>query len=283
MKCCTATGRRGARGTLRYRHHRRRHQRLRHRARCGRARAFPSTSARRRTSPAPPPRPPPSSSTAGCAISNITSSGSCARRSWSARCCCAPRRTSSGRCASSSRTTRACGRPGSSGSASFSTTISAAESSCPRPAGSTWRAIPPAQPLKPEFRNGFEYSDCWVEDARLVVLNAMDAAARGAVVETRTEMVKAERRAGGWRVLLRDAASGAQREIGAKVLVNAAGPWVAELTAEPARAAARRARPARQGQPHRRAESSSSTTAPTSSRTPTGGSSSPSPTSTTSR
>jgi glycerol-3-phosphate dehydrogenase len=71
-----------------------------------------------------------------------------------------------------------------------------------------------------------------VDDARLVVLNAMDAAARGAVVETRTEMVKAERRSGGWRVTLRDTASGAQREIGAKVLVNAAGPWVAELTAE---------------------------------------------------
>ena len=91
---------------------------------------------------------------------------------------------------------------------------------------------PAGAPLKPEYRDGFEYSDCWVDDARLVVLNAMDAAARGAIVETRTEMLKAERRSGGWRVTLRDARSGAQREIGAKVLVNAAGPWVAELTAE---------------------------------------------------
>jgi glycerol-3-phosphate dehydrogenase len=91
---------------------------------------------------------------------------------------------------------------------------------------------PAGEPLKPQYRNGFEYSDCWVDDARLVVLNAMDAAARGAVVETRTEMVKAERRPGGWRVTLRDATSGAQREIAAKVLVNAAGPWVAELTAD---------------------------------------------------
>ncbi len=90
---------------------------------------------------------------------------------------------------------------------------------------------PAGEPLKPEFRKGFEYSDCWVDDARLVVLNAIDAAARGAVIETRTEMVKAERRAGGWRVTLRDAATGALREISAKVLVNAAGPWVAELTA----------------------------------------------------
>ena len=50
------------------------------------------------------------------------------------------------------------------------------------------------KPLKPEFRNGFEYSDCWVDDARLVVLNAIDAAERGATIETRTEMVSAERR-----------------------------------------------------------------------------------------
>ncbi len=91
---------------------------------------------------------------------------------------------------------------------------------------------PAGTPLKPEFRSGFEYSDCWVDDARLVVLNAMDAAARGAVIETRTEMVKAERRAGGWRVTLRDAGGGALREISARVLVNASGPWVGQLTAE---------------------------------------------------
>ena len=88
------------------------------------------------------------------------------------------------------------------------------------------------KPLKPQYRHGFEYSDCWVDDARLVVLNAMDAAARGAVVETRTEMMKAERRPGGWRVTLRDVRSGALREIAAKVLVNAAGPWVGELTSK---------------------------------------------------
>jgi glycerol-3-phosphate dehydrogenase len=91
---------------------------------------------------------------------------------------------------------------------------------------------PAGGPLKPQYRNGFEYSDCCVDDARLVVLNAMDAAARGATIETRTEMVKAERRAGGWRVTVRDATTGVLREIGAKVLVNAAGPWVAELTAD---------------------------------------------------
>jgi glycerol-3-phosphate dehydrogenase len=85
--------------------------------------------------------------------------------------------------------------------------------------------------LKPEFRDGFEYSDCWVDDARLVVLNAVDAAKRGATIETRTEMVRAERRDNTWVVTLRDEA-GALREISAKVLVNAAGPWVAELLTE---------------------------------------------------
>ena len=86
-------------------------------------------------------------------------------------------------------------------------------------------------PLKPVYRQGFEYSDCWVDDARLVILNAVDAAARGAAIETRVEMMKAERRAAGWRVLVRDGGGGL-REIGAKILVNAAGPWVAEVMAE---------------------------------------------------
>jgi glycerol-3-phosphate dehydrogenase len=65
-----------------------------------------------------------------------------------------------------------------------------------------------------------------------VVLNAIDAAERGAVIETRTEMAKAERRPGGWRVLVRNAAGGGLREIAAKVLVNAAGPWVGEVLGE---------------------------------------------------
>jgi len=88
---------------------------------------------------------------------------------------------------------------------------------------------PAGEPLKPEFRQAFEYSDCWVEDARLVVLNAMDAAARGATVETRTELITARRRSGLWFLTTRDAETGQTREIAAKALVNAAGPWVAEL------------------------------------------------------
>ncbi|MFC3694833.1 glycerol-3-phosphate dehydrogenase [Chenggangzhangella methanolivorans] len=70
----------------------------------------------------------------------------------------------------------------------------------------------------------FEYSDCWVDDARLVVLNAMDAAERGATIATRTACVAAERTGGVWRVTL-DGPQG-RSTIRARGLVNAAGPWV---------------------------------------------------------
>ena len=74
---------------------------------------------------------------------------------------------------------------------------------------------------------GFVYSDCWVEDSRLVVFNAMDAAARGAEVLTRTRMVSARREATAWRATLSDARG--EREVTARVLVNAAGPWVSDV------------------------------------------------------
>lgn len=79
--------------------------------------------------------------------------------------------------------------------------------------------------LKPEFSAGFEYSDCWVDDARLVVLNALDAAARGARILTRTALVSARRDNRAWRAELRDKA-GAVIKISARAIVNAAGPWV---------------------------------------------------------
>ena len=82
--------------------------------------------------------------------------------------------------------------------------------------------------LKPEFTKGFEYSDCWVEDSRLVVLNARDAAARGADIRTRTQVIAASRADGLWQVVLRDAA-GQDSTIQARALVNAAGPWVAQV------------------------------------------------------
>ncbi|MGA0532382.1 glycerol-3-phosphate dehydrogenase [Hansschlegelia sp. KR7-227] len=85
--------------------------------------------------------------------------------------------------------------------------------------------------LKPGFSRAVEYSDCWVDDARLVVLNALDAAERGAVVAPRTRCVSAERVGGLWRVTL-DGPDGVEI-IRARGLVNAAGPWAAEVLAGP--------------------------------------------------
>ncbi len=91
------------------------------------------------------------------------------------------------------------------------------------------RDEPAGRMLKPEYTLGFEYSDCWVDDARLVVLNARDAADKGAVIATRTRCVSASRSEGAWTLGLRDERSGEQRRIGARAVVNAAGPWVGEV------------------------------------------------------
>ncbi len=88
---------------------------------------------------------------------------------------------------------------------------------------------PVGRPLKPEFVRGFEYSDCWVEDSRLVVLNAKAAAKKGADVRTRTRVVSARRENGRWRVSLADAGGGPAATVHAKMLVNTAGPWVSEV------------------------------------------------------
>jgi glycerol-3-phosphate dehydrogenase len=85
---------------------------------------------------------------------------------------------------------------------------------------------PVGEPVKPEFRRGFEYSDCWVDDARLVVLNALDAEKRGAKVLTRTEVTGGKRQGDRWEVTLRDRRSGHERRVAASCIVNAAGPWV---------------------------------------------------------
>jgi glycerol-3-phosphate dehydrogenase len=91
---------------------------------------------------------------------------------------------------------------------------------------------PAGQALKPGFALGFEYSDCWVDDARLVVLNAVDAAARGARIRVRTEVVSARRSGGHWQIELRDALSGRNETVAARALVNAGGAFVATLAAE---------------------------------------------------
>jgi glycerol-3-phosphate dehydrogenase len=79
------------------------------------------------------------------------------------------------------------------------------------------------------FTRGFEYSDCWVDDARLVVLNARDAAERGATISTRTRAVSTERHADHWTLTAENQWTGARETIRAKVLVNAAGPWVEQV------------------------------------------------------
>ena len=81
-------------------------------------------------------------------------------------------------------------------------------------------------PLKPAFRKAFEYSDCWVDDARLVVLNAVDAARRGADVRTRSRCVGAKAHGDVWQVEIEDVRSGRREVVSARALINAAGPWV---------------------------------------------------------
>jgi glycerol-3-phosphate dehydrogenase len=82
------------------------------------------------------------------------------------------------------------------------------------------------RPLKPGYAKAFEYSDCRVDDARLVVLNAMDARARGATILTRHRAVAADRVGGLWRVTVENRTAGTTHTVMAKALVNAAGPWV---------------------------------------------------------
>ena len=91
------------------------------------------------------------------------------------------------------------------------------------------RRCPEGAPIKDQYPRGFEYSDCWVDDARLVVLNAMDAANRGAEVLTRTACVAARRERGLWHIQLRSTRDGSTRTVVARALVNAAGPWVADI------------------------------------------------------
>lgn len=86
---------------------------------------------------------------------------------------------------------------------------------------------PEGAPLEDRFAKAYEYSDCWVEDARLVVLNARDAEERGARIMVRTKVVAAKRMGDLWHITVEDAEG--QHEFRAKVLVNAGGPWVGDI------------------------------------------------------
>jgi glycerol-3-phosphate dehydrogenase len=88
------------------------------------------------------------------------------------------------------------------------------------------------QPLAPNrFVKGFEYSDCFVDDARLVILTARDAADRGAEIHTRARAVEIKQADGIWQVTTENSVSGERSSISARVLVNAGGPWVEQVLA----------------------------------------------------
>ncbi|MDN3919503.1 glycerol-3-phosphate dehydrogenase [Roseateles violae] len=102
------------------------------------------------------------------------------------------------------------------------------------------RASPLGEPLKERYTRGFVYSDGWVDDARLVVLNALDARDKGAELLTRSEVVAAQRHSAqdgeGWTATI--ATAGGERRVRARALVNAAGPWAESFlrgVARPAR------------------------------------------------
>ncbi|MGJ8623042.1 MAG: glycerol-3-phosphate dehydrogenase [Yoonia sp.] len=91
------------------------------------------------------------------------------------------------------------------------------------------RGSPEGAPLQDRFEKAYEYSDCWIEDSRLVVLNARDAQDRGARINVRTKVVAAKQVDGLWHVTLEAQDSGERRVVVARVIVNAAGPWVGKV------------------------------------------------------
>lgn len=96
------------------------------------------------------------------------------------------------------------------------------------------------KPLKPLFSKGFEYSDCWVNDARLVVLNAKDAADKGASIKTNTKVISAQRVDADsannveahWNVITQDQFTGKKETVKSRLIINAAGPWVDDILAQ---------------------------------------------------
>ena len=93
----------------------------------------------------------------------------------------------------------------------------------------SFRSDEVGEPLRSDFKVGFEYSDCWVDDARLVISNARDAADRGAQIFVGHEVIAAQRKNDCWVIKTSDADLNVQ-EFCARVLINAAGPWVSKMT-----------------------------------------------------
>ena len=88
---------------------------------------------------------------------------------------------------------------------------------------------PAGQALKPGFDTAFVYSDCWVEDSRMVALNALDAFEKGADIRVRTKLVSARRDGDTWVASLQNVETGQTEEVRARVIVNAGGPFVADV------------------------------------------------------
>jgi len=99
----------------------------------------------------------------------------------------------------------------------------------PRSFGVRLSNSPFGRGLKPEVKRGFVYSDCWIDDARMVSLNCLDAASRGASIRTRTRVGAMQAQDGRWLAKLVDTESGAETGISARILVNAAGAGVGEV------------------------------------------------------
>ncbi|CAN7492936.1 glycerol-3-phosphate dehydrogenase [Rhizobium sp. LjRoot98] len=91
------------------------------------------------------------------------------------------------------------------------------------------RTAPEGAPVKTDYRKAFEYSDCWVDDARLVLLNALDAKQRGAKVYTRTACTSVRRNGDLWDIEMTQAGTGRKSELKARCVVNTAGPWVNDV------------------------------------------------------
>ena len=97
------------------------------------------------------------------------------------------------------------------------------------------RTHPAGPPLEAQYRRGFEYSDAWVDDSRLVVLNAIDAHEHGASIRTRTRCVAVRREQDRWRVRIASGNPAVETEVSGRALVNATGPWVDRFMGDIAR------------------------------------------------
>lgn len=94
------------------------------------------------------------------------------------------------------------------------------------------RSDPAGAPLKDKYTKAFEYSDCWIDDSRLVVLNARDASLRGANIMTQTKVIDAKRVDDLWHITTQNQITGAKTTYQARALINASGPWVSVLKSE---------------------------------------------------